>query len=291
MSDCPVNLVIYETVRNPPAEAKRQFTRAGGFKGTDINTMWRIKVLTEMFGPCGFGWYQETVKKWTEQYDANHVKAFADVNLYIKIDGMWSKPISGTGGNTFIDRVFKKEYDEYRNVKKNQDGSIKGSWEIVVNDECFKMAETDAFGSACKKLGIGADVYWENDRTKYSVSSEDFTSLDSQKDVANDAEADEPADEEPRRPAKPDRFFGKPAAKPEEKVPEFTTADKVAPMSDEIPTEAELANIINVKSAMPKFKEVIKAFKLDKGAKSAYDLSFDDKVELYHLIISMEGSA
>ena len=30
------------------------------------------------------------------------------------------------------------------------------------------MAITDAFGVACKYLGIGADVYWANDRTKYT---------------------------------------------------------------------------------------------------------------------------
>ena len=31
------------------------------------------------------------------------------------------------------------------------------------------MAETDALGSACKKLGFGASVYWEQDKTKYTI--------------------------------------------------------------------------------------------------------------------------
>ena len=30
------------------------------------------------------------------------------------------------------------------------------------------MAITDALGVACKLLGFGADVYWDNDRTKYT---------------------------------------------------------------------------------------------------------------------------
>ena len=30
------------------------------------------------------------------------------------------------------------------------------------------MAITDAFGVACKYLGIGADVYWANDKSKYT---------------------------------------------------------------------------------------------------------------------------
>ena len=30
------------------------------------------------------------------------------------------------------------------------------------------MATTDAISVACKSLGMGADVYWDKDRTKYS---------------------------------------------------------------------------------------------------------------------------
>ena len=37
-----------------------------------------------------------------------------------------------------------------------------------MNDEAFKMAETDALSVACKKLGIGADIYWAGDNTKYT---------------------------------------------------------------------------------------------------------------------------
>ena len=53
MSD---NMRIYNAVRAVPEEAKRAIT-AGRLKGkTDINPMWRIKALTELFGPCGDGW-------------------------------------------------------------------------------------------------------------------------------------------------------------------------------------------------------------------------------------------
>lgn len=30
------------------------------------------------------------------------------------------------------------------------------------------MATTDAISVACKQLGIGADIYWDKDKTKYS---------------------------------------------------------------------------------------------------------------------------
>ncbi len=37
-----------------------------------------------------------------------------------------------------------------------------------VSDECFKMALTDAISVACKALGLGADVYFAKDATKYT---------------------------------------------------------------------------------------------------------------------------
>ena len=50
------NLKIYESFRKVPDEAQREI-EGGKLKGfTDINPMWRIKKLTELFGPCGIGW-------------------------------------------------------------------------------------------------------------------------------------------------------------------------------------------------------------------------------------------
>ena len=147
------NLEIYEKFKSVPNDAMKAFDN-GKFKGTDINTMWRIKCLTEQFGPCGFGWYFEIERTWIEETkNTGEQFAFAEIKLYIKIDGEWSKGISGTGGNKLC--YLKK------------DGSY------TTSDEAYKMAITDAFGVACRSLGIGADVYWANDRTKYSTANED----------------------------------------------------------------------------------------------------------------------
>lgn len=60
------NLDIYNASRAVPKEAQKPIT-AGRIKGfTDINPMWRIKQLTELFGPCGIGWYYEVTKQWIE---------------------------------------------------------------------------------------------------------------------------------------------------------------------------------------------------------------------------------
>lgn len=50
------NLDLYNRVRKVPKEAIKSIA-AGRLKGmSDINPMWRIKMLTEEFGVCGFGW-------------------------------------------------------------------------------------------------------------------------------------------------------------------------------------------------------------------------------------------
>lgn len=140
------NLAIYNAVRSVPDSAKRQIV-AGRLKGkTDINPMWRLKTLTEQFGPCGIGWKYVITDKRLEQGANGEMSAFLDIDLFVKVDGAWSEAIPGTGGSAFVARE-------------------KGG--LYTSDECFKMALTDAISVACKALGFGADVYWEADRSKY----------------------------------------------------------------------------------------------------------------------------
>ena len=151
------NLSIYERVRGVPAEAKKAI-EAGRLKGkSDINPMWRIKKLTEVFGPVGFGWYTEVVKSWTEVDENSDVAVFVDINLYVQKDGQWSKPIYGNGGNKLISHERKYE----------------NGVPVVVpylDDDAYKKAYTDAISVAAKALGVGADVYFEKDVTKYDVA-------------------------------------------------------------------------------------------------------------------------
>ena len=148
------NLKIYEQVRSVPAEAKKNIG-GGRLKGmTDINPMWRIKKLTEVFGVCGIGWKYEIVEKWVEATMVkNEITANVIINLYIRDkEGKWSDPIPGIGGSKLVASEEKGLY---------------------VNDECYKMALTDAISVACKALGMGADVYWDKDTTKYNDTKKD----------------------------------------------------------------------------------------------------------------------
>lgn len=139
---------LYERFRTPPQEALKTIA-AGRLKGyTDINPMWRIKALTGVFGPCGIGWKYTIDRQWTEAGANGELAAFVNISLYIKQGGTWSDAIPGTGGSSF--------------VAKERNG-------LYTSDECYKMALTDAISVACKALGMAADVYWQNDRTKYST--------------------------------------------------------------------------------------------------------------------------
>lgn len=138
---------IWEQLRQTPKEAQKPIA-AGRLKGfTDINPMWRLRRLTEIFGPCGVGWKPEIKKYWTECGSGNEVRAFMEINLYYRIDNEWSEPVPGFGGASFVSQEKNGPY---------------------TSDECYKMAFTDAIGSACKLLGMSEDVYFAQGQSKYS---------------------------------------------------------------------------------------------------------------------------
>jgi hypothetical protein len=113
---------------------------------SDINPQWRLKAMTEAFGSCGDGWKYTIDKLWTEPGPEGCVMAFAQVSIWTA--GTALGPIPGIGGSMMV---------------AQEKGGLRA------NDECYKMAVTDALSVAMKALGVAADVYmglW--DGTKYS---------------------------------------------------------------------------------------------------------------------------
>lgn len=145
------NLDIYEKAREVPEEAQKPIT-AGRLRGmTDINPMWRIKKLTELFGAAGIGWYFSDVTFDVRQCgDETVVNCMGLLN--IKNNGEWQPPIFGVGGSKLITKESKGLY---------------------VDDEAYKKAYTDMMSVACKSLGMGADVYWNRDSTKYTTPNDE----------------------------------------------------------------------------------------------------------------------
>jgi hypothetical protein len=140
------NMTLWDAVRTVPKQFLKTIT-GGRLKGmSDISPVWRLKTLTEHFGPCGSGWYYEIIDRGKEDF-AGEVSAHVLINLYVKIDGEWSKPIQGIGGSML---VAKEKAGPYH------------------SDEAFKQALTDAISVSCKALGVAADVYMGMMDTKNS---------------------------------------------------------------------------------------------------------------------------
>lgn len=150
------NLRVYNKVKQPPENALSPIKggKLGSMKFTDIKPMWRIKAITEVFGPAGIGWYPEIVREWTEEGAEGERIAFVKMNLYVydyEI-GEWGRQISAIGSNKLT------------KIEKGK---------LVTNDDAYKGAYTDAFGVAAKMLGVGASVYWANDNESKYTQNED----------------------------------------------------------------------------------------------------------------------
>ena len=143
---------IWDALKTPPAAALKEIKggRIGGM--TDINPQWRMGAMTKEFGPCGIGWRYTIEKLWTEAAGTKgEVTVFALVHVFIRGQegenwSEWSQAIPGIGGNKLV---------------------TSESSGLHVNDECYKMAVTDALSVAFKALGVAADVYMGKFDSKY----------------------------------------------------------------------------------------------------------------------------
>lgn len=154
------NMRLYNAFKDTPKEAQKTIG-AGKLKGmTDINPMWRIKKLTEQFGPQGEGWKLEVIDMKMFEAAGESMAHVVLALAWRKEDGSWSEPVYGVGGSKMAG-------------KGVGDG---------INDECFKMAFTDALSICAKGLGMSADIYYSKDRTKYSFDTED-NGLDAEKEA------------------------------------------------------------------------------------------------------------
>jgi len=134
------HLNIYDSLRSVPADCLRKIEK-GRLKGkSDINPQWRIKVMTEQFGLCGIGWMYTVTKKWTEKGSYDQVMCFVDIELFVKVGTTWSNAIPANGGNMLV-------------------SAEKSGQNLHTSDEGYKMATTDALGTAMKMIGVAADVY------------------------------------------------------------------------------------------------------------------------------------
>jgi hypothetical protein len=152
--------------------ALKGFTRGGGFTGTDINPTWRMERLTEVFGPIGWGWGYEIVKRWSETFNSKPV-VYATVRCwYVPTD---EKPVWAKDPETGA-------YDR-RKPPMNAlwTGEQDGGTEVSrTPDEAYKQAITDGFGKASMQIGLASAIYrgkWDD--SKYKEDQERFSQIES----------------------------------------------------------------------------------------------------------------
>ena len=134
----PSNLRHWSELLATDPRQTKPFTRAGGFKGTAIDTTWRIMRLTEHFGPCGTGWGMDEPRFHTMD-SGDETLVYCTLRCWYK-DTPEAEPsyIWGVGGDK---------------VASRRTGSI------FVDDEAFKKAFTDAIMNAFVKVGLSADIW------------------------------------------------------------------------------------------------------------------------------------
>ena len=134
------NLRFFEKMGKVPKEFLSKIPKGPMAGKSSIDSQWRLKKMTEVFGPCGSGWKYEIVRVWTEPGPGETVACFCQINLYWREDpqGPWSDPIPGIGGNQLIQKFSRG---------------------LNLNDEGYKMALTDALSVAGKALGVASLIY------------------------------------------------------------------------------------------------------------------------------------
>jgi hypothetical protein len=148
------NMKIWDALgKTDPAHTK-QFTRAGGFKGTAVKPMWANKQMTEFFGPCGVGWGQ-TEPQFQVVPASDEILVYCTVGLWYIAGDTFSKLVYGVGGDKVMTQIFAK--DGQGNKIRGEDGKFKTYPQT--DDEAFKKAYTDALSNAMKFIGVAADVH------------------------------------------------------------------------------------------------------------------------------------
>lgn len=145
------NAALWNILKRTDPKATKPFQRSGGFRGTQIDPAWRLQMMTEVFGPVGYGWGFEQVE-WT----------IAERMIFICARVWISDP---------ADRERKfytgPQWGGTEIVRVSRDGKERP------DDESFKMSMTDAIGKCFLQLGLAADIYLgQFDDSKYREESE-----------------------------------------------------------------------------------------------------------------------
>ena len=84
MEKLKTNLAVWENVSKVDKDFTDKIT-GGRMNGkTAIKPIWRIKKLTEVYGPVGIGWYYQITDKRFEKGANEEVSVFVELELFVK---------------------------------------------------------------------------------------------------------------------------------------------------------------------------------------------------------------
>jgi hypothetical protein len=155
----PENLAIWNALSKTDPAHTKGFKRAGGFTGTAIKPIWIVKMLTELFGPCGKGWGMDPPTYQLVPGENRELLVYCTVSGWYVEDGERCQVV-GVGGDKAI--VYIKANEQYNRPER---------WEN--DDEAFKKAFTDAVGNAFKFLDMGLfedSKYLEQTRAEFAAN-------------------------------------------------------------------------------------------------------------------------
>lgn len=141
-----INLKLWESVENTNPAFTKDFSKAGGFKGTSINPTYNNRKATEVFGICGIGWgfvitdesYRDGAPIIIEkQKVCNEIIHVLKIDFWFIWEGQ-KGVIPSFGQTTFV-------------------GSNK--WGCFTDEEAPKKSLTDAITKALSILGFSADIF------------------------------------------------------------------------------------------------------------------------------------
>ena len=195
------NLRFYTDGCEVPADAIKPI-KAGRLKGmSDVNPMWRMKRMTEIFGPVGFGWRYEIEKMWSEEFVLEEINEITEGLAPVRPDfdetgrqltpAFPAQPRIEKKTRRYETKCFcnvllfvrDPETKEWSAPIPGSGGSAIVSQErngAYVNDEGYKMALTDALSIAMKPLGIGGNIWYGPKATGHNESKYESYTRDAQ---------------------------------------------------------------------------------------------------------------
>lgn len=158
MSDKPTptasNMELWDKLRRVDPVHSKQFQRAGGFRGTAVKPSEQERLMTETFGPIGFGWGM-TKPEYKEVPAGSEMLVYCTVGVWYRWNGERSDIFWGEGGDKIV--------------------VVRKSGDVSADDEARKKSLTDAIGNALKRIGMAADIHlglWDD--SKYREENEKF---------------------------------------------------------------------------------------------------------------------